>query len=111
VSEDLREIVAEMRRITDDLRPPALERLGLAGALGELVERLSSPALPITLELSDGLPPLPGAVELAAYRIVAEALANVIRHAAATCATVRVTAAGDVLVVSPRISKYRGLKR
>jgi signal transduction histidine kinase len=100
VSEDLREIVAEMRRITEDMRPPALEMFGLAGALGALVERLSSPALPIALVLPNGLPQLPGAVELAAYRIVAEALTNVIRHAAATGATVRVTASVDTLVVT-----------
>jgi signal transduction histidine kinase len=100
VSRDLREIVHEMRRITDDLRPPTLERLGLAGALAELVERLSVPALPVSLILPDRLPGLPPAVELAAYRIAAEALANTIRHSAATRATVCAAAADDVLIVT-----------
>jgi two-component system, NarL family, sensor kinase len=92
VSVELQEIVGELRRITENLRPPALERLGLGGALADLTARLSSPALPVQLDLPSRLPAVPSAVELAAYRIVAEALANVIRHSAATRATVRLAA-------------------
>jgi two-component system, NarL family, sensor kinase len=97
---ELREIGAELRRITDDQLPPALERLGLGGALAELIDRLSNPALRIELDLPDRLPALAPVVELAAYRIAAEALANAIRHSGGTRATVRLTDAGDGLVLT-----------
>jgi len=77
VPRDLHDMGTEMRRITEDLRPPALERLGLGGALAELVGRLSNPALPVELVLPDRLPALSPGTELATYRIAAEALADV----------------------------------
>jgi signal transduction histidine kinase len=100
VSNDLRDIVTEMRHITDNLRPPALERLGLAGALTDLAERLSTPALPVCSTVPDLLPALPPAVELAAYRITAEAVANAIRHSAGTRVLVSLSSSGDMLVLT-----------
>ncbi len=100
VSLGLLEVGTEMRRITDDLRPPALERLGLTGAVAKLVDGLSSPTLPIDLVLPDRLPGLCPAVELAVYRIAAEALTNAIRHSAATRVTVRLAAVGDEVVLT-----------
>jgi signal transduction histidine kinase len=82
--------VAELRRIAYG-RPPLLE-LGLAGALREEVLRLQceAPELAISLAVPrDGLAGLPAPVELACYRIVAEALANVARHAHARRCSVR----------------------
>jgi signal transduction histidine kinase len=90
----------EVRRITENLRPPALEQLGLCGALAQLVHRLSGPALPIQVELAERLPALAPATELAAYRIAAEALANTIRHAGATRALVRLTGSDDAITVT-----------
>lgn len=94
--------VADVRRIVYGLRPPALDQLGLAGALREEVTRLRcrAPGLAVTLEVADGaLAGLPAAVEVACYRIVTEALANVIRHAAAARCTVQVRpGAGGVRV-------------
>ncbi|OLE25463.1 MAG: hypothetical protein AUG44_16015 [Actinobacteria bacterium 13_1_20CM_3_71_11] len=100
VPRDLHDMGTEMRRITDDLRPPALERLGLAGALAELVDRLSNPALPVELLLPDRLPALSPGTELATYRIAAEALANAIRHSAATRATLRLAVAGNTVILT-----------
>lgn len=77
VGSDIGAVVAELRLVTDSLRPPALDHFGLAGAVRELVNRLSSPALPINLSR------LPAAVEVALYRTLAEALTNIIRHAPA----------------------------
>jgi signal transduction histidine kinase len=85
--------VADIRRIVYGLRPPALDQLGLAGSLREEVGRLKSeaPELTVTLDASDhGLADLPAAVEVACYRIVTEALTNVIRHAKATRCSVRI---------------------
>jgi signal transduction histidine kinase len=73
--------VEEIRRLVYDLRPPALDELGLAGALKEQAARRCHNGLHIALELPDRLPPVPAAVEVAVYRIALEALNNVTRHA------------------------------
>ena len=74
--------VRDIRRLVNDLRPPALDELGLIGALREGI--LNSHVGPqILLDAPDKLPPMPAAVEVASYRIVQEAVANVIQHAQA----------------------------
>ncbi|MFE1797686.1 sensor histidine kinase [Streptomyces sp. NPDC059517] len=92
--------VQEIRRLVDGLRPPALDQLGLIGALRErsaqLAWRPDGQSLDIRLEAPRRLPPLPAAVEVAAYRIAAEALTNAARHSHATrvCLQIKV---GDQL--------------
>jgi signal transduction histidine kinase len=84
-----REAIAEIRRLVTDLRPAALDELGLVPALSDAAaeyERLGP--LRISVEGS-GLPALPAAVEVAAYRIVLEAMTNVVRHASAGRCVVR----------------------
>ncbi|EFC83914.1 sensor histidine kinase [Parafrankia sp. EUN1f] len=81
VRRDLTSALADLRRLVYALRPPALDELGLLAALRET---LRGAALPVTLTAPDTLPPLPPAVEVAAYRIVTEAVTNVARHAGAT---------------------------
>ena len=81
--------VADVRRIVEGLRPPALDELGLAEAVTQLADRLTAGA-GLTVEVhADELPRLAAAVEVAAYRITQEALTNVLRHAGARSATVR----------------------
>ena len=85
--------VTDVRRVVYGLRPPALDELGLAGALYEEIMRLQcqAPALQVTVEaVGTGLADLPAAVEVACYRIVTEALTNVARHARATRCVVRI---------------------
>lgn len=78
--------LAEIRRIVYALRPPALDDLGLLSAVHEQARQLSSSELNIVVETPESLPILPAAVEVAAYRIIQEALTNVTRHARArTC--------------------------
>ncbi len=93
--------VADVRSITDDLRPPALDDLGLAAALAAVADRLRTPDLDVTVE-AGGLPPLPAAVEVACYRITAEALANAVRHAGASTVRVLVAAEDGRLVLEVR---------
>lgn len=84
----------DVRRILDDLRPPGLEELGLVGALEERSRSLSRPGEFAVTVAADGLPPLPTAVETAAYRIAVEAMSNSARHAQARRCAVAVTADG-----------------
>jgi signal transduction histidine kinase len=76
----------DVRRVVYDLRPPALDDLGLVGAIETYIHKLEAGGLNICLEIPAKLPPLPAAVEVACYLIIQEALTNVTRHAAAdTC--------------------------
>ncbi len=87
LAERARVAVADVRRSVHGLRPPALDELGLAAALRETAIQYGQNGLDVSVEASGGLPPLPAAVEVAAYRIAQEALTNVVRHAGAkTCA-------------------------
>lgn len=79
--------IQDIRRLVYELRPPALDELGLVGALREGTARHSGHGLHITVEAAP-LPPLPAAVEVAGYRIVQEAVTNVVRHAGASLCTV-----------------------
>jgi two-component system NarL family sensor kinase len=107
---EIRETIAEVRRLVDDLRPPNLDELGLVPAIRRHAERLtrvrrgtgpSTACLDIAVRAPRQLPPLPAAVEVAAYRIATEALTNVIRHAHARhCTlTIRITDALEVEVI------------
>ncbi|MFJ7250031.1 sensor histidine kinase [Kitasatospora sp. NPDC098652] len=91
VADDLATAVREVRRITDRLGPTVLGDYGLSRALRRLADTFSGDELTVTALLApDPLPELPAAVEVAVYRITAEALNNVLRHARATSATVTV---------------------
>jgi signal transduction histidine kinase len=64
-----------------DLRPPALDDLGLVGALRAHADKLAP--LRVELDVDPDLTALPAAVETAFYRVACEALTNVVRHARA----------------------------
>ena len=91
---DLDAAIQEVRRLIDNLRPPVLDDLGLAVAIQRVAAQYGvtgedgarhheRPGLQIDVEVPATLPPLPAAVEVACYRIVQEALTNVVRHAEA----------------------------
>jgi two-component system, NarL family, sensor kinase len=85
---DVRAATAEIRRLVYDLRPPMLDEFGLLGALRNL--ELTDDGLQRSVEAPAELPPLPAAVEVAIYRIAAEALHNIVRHAQATRCTISI---------------------
>ena len=95
----LRGAVAAVRGIVDDLRPGVLDDLGLEAALREHAARLGESGLAVEVEVGGDLGELPAAVEVAAYRIVSEALTNVARHANAGRARVTLCHNGVHLVV------------
>ncbi|HEX5014869.1 MAG TPA: histidine kinase, partial [Candidatus Limnocylindrales bacterium] len=108
----VRAAVTDIRRMARDLRPPALDALGLEGALREQAAGLASQAgdAPVIIvDVPAPLPNLPPAVEVAAYRIAVEALLNVVRHAAASHCEVRLAIGDDQLEVDI-IDDGRGLE-
>lgn len=88
----------EIRRISRDLRPEALDDLGLINALIALTSRIDRQSgVRIERRFSAELPPLPKEVELAIYRVAQEALTNVLRHAMATNCRVELDADGGAI--------------
>ncbi len=88
--------VQEIRRIIYDLRPPALDDLGLVETLRERFAQLGQGRLKVVLDAQEELPSLSAAVETAVYRIAVEAVTNVIRHADARECHVHLRVDGDL---------------
>ncbi|MDQ5852742.1 MAG: sensor histidine kinase, partial [Chloroflexota bacterium] len=93
---EIRAAIADIRRLVYGLRPPALDELGLVAAIRQRAARCAleesteeTRTLRVDVQAPERLPPLPAAVEVAAYRIAEEALTNVLRHARASTCEVR----------------------
>ncbi len=91
--------IADIRRLVYNLRPPILDEWGLVAALREQVAQYQLNNVRVSVDAPESLPPLPAAVEVAAYRIALEALANVIRHAQATRCTICLAVCDNALTV------------
>ena len=93
LTEQAQAAVADIRRLVYALRPPALDALGLVGAIRSHASQYNNGGLRVAIEAPEGdnLPPLPAAVEVAAYRIALEALNNAARHADARNCEVRLS--------------------
>lgn len=88
----LESVCEQMRELSHELRPVVLDQLGFGPALRKLANGVSKrTGLRITLHEEYGARLSP-AIEVALYRTVQEALANIVRHARASCADVRVWA-------------------
>ena len=102
VRSDVVALVDEVRGVVDGLRPGLLDELGLVGSLHVVADGLGRRGgvdVRLVSELEEDLE-LPAAVEVAAYRIVGEALTNVTRHAGATTAAVTLRIDGGTLLVA-----------
>lgn len=96
IEETARSSISRLRRLMFDLRPPALDREGLAPALRQYLEEMKSDrAIEYALEADMRFEPDPE-MRVIAYRIAQEALANVAKHAQATSVgvTLRATEEG-----------------
>ena len=92
--QETRTAIAEVRRLVDGLRPPAIDEVGLIGAIRQAAASLCGSELSIEVSGPAVLPDLPAAIEVATFRIASEAMANVQRHARASRCQIRVTANG-----------------
>src|SRR4029079_2263069 len=100
IADTVRGSLDEVRRIARELRPEALDDLGLLNALISLCSRLASQGqLRIERHL-ERLPGLAPGLELVIYRVVQESLTNVVRHAEASLATVSLAREGGTITLS-----------
>ncbi|MGH2884021.1 MAG: sensor histidine kinase [Solirubrobacteraceae bacterium] len=101
LAEVVQQSLQDVRRISRELRPEALDELGLVNALIALCSRVAEQSgLQIHRRLEGGLPELSPDVELAIYRIAQEALTNAVRHSKATEASVALTSRKGALVLT-----------
>ena len=103
IEDNGRQALAETRRLLGVLRETG-EETGLApqpgiGELDALAGAVRAAGLPVTLVIDGDPAALPAAVGLSVYRIVQEALTNVLRHAGPACATVRIGCAEEAVTV------------
>lgn len=93
--------LGEIRRIALDLRPPALDQLGLNGALRQRAESTygaDGRRIEVGVQIEAG--PLPAAIEVTTYRIAVEALTNAARHSLARQVRIKVTEDGNTLRIN-----------
>jgi len=96
--------IENLRGLITELRPAALDEIGLKPALESLIDRAASsvPKIETDIVLPDGDARLPANIESAVYRLVQEALTNVIKHADASHVWIRVEATDAVMEIAVR---------
>lgn len=105
VASTLEEMTVEalegVRRLALELRPPALDDLGLLAALGDLAQRFSEQAgIPIDYQARGPRGRLPSEIELVLYRVAQEALTNVAKHADAKRVAIDLDRTEDDVAIS-----------
>ena len=103
IAQALQGSVSEVRRIARELRPEALDDLGLVNALIALSARVTAHGGPwIDRDFASELPQLGGEADLVIYRVAQEALTNALRHSTATRISIRLDSDRDRVVLSVR---------
>lgn len=101
VVETLRESLDDVRRIARELRPEALDDLGLINALIALCSRISDQgSLEVRRTFAGKLPALTPEIELVVYRVAQEGLTNALRHAEASQATLSLEVVENQVLLS-----------
>lgn len=96
---EVKETITEIRRLVENLQPAAIDQVGLIDAIRQRAVSLSGGIL-VEVSGPSQCPPLPAAIEVAAFRIASEAITNVARHAEASRCLVRIVLADDALELS-----------
>lgn len=100
-SETAREGIEAIRRVSQHLRPEALDDLGLPGALDALCERVAEHAdMRVERELARQLPLLSEETELVIYRVAQEALTNAVRHSGGSRVQLRLRVGDDAVTLT-----------
>lgn len=95
------EIFVKIRRLAQDLRPPILDALGLKVSMQTYCTEFTRRThLPILFEVDDSVSNLPDIYNITLYRLLQEALNNIIKHAKATQAWVDLSAEDDYIVLT-----------
>lgn len=103
VADLLTSALDEIRNFAYLLHPPALDHLGLAAAIRQFATGFSRRGdVAVTIEIPDDFPRLAHATEIALYRVVQEALANVHRHSGSQRAVVSLRVAGEMVLLTIR---------
>ncbi len=97
IADEVDTVVVDLKRIVRDLRPTALDQLGLIDAVAEFTRGFGD-VVDVRLVLPPHAVELPAAVEVATYRIVTEAVTNVVRHARATHCWLTITTEPSVVI-------------
>jgi PAS domain S-box-containing protein len=101
--EFVRQLTKEIRTTSYLLHPPLLDEIGIAAALRVYVDGLGQRGdLVITLDVPDDMERLPHQLELAAFRVVQEALTNIHRHSASKTADIRIKRTEGTITVQIR---------
>jgi two-component system sensor histidine kinase UhpB len=109
VQNSVRSALEDVRRIAIELRPEALEDLGLESALAVLCDRLAERSgLAVSCEIDPRLPELSPDTELVIYRVAQEALTNVARHSGSERAELKVEGDHGEIALTVR-DRGRGL--
>jgi two-component system sensor histidine kinase UhpB len=109
IQEEVRTSLEDLRRIALELRPEALDDLGLTSALAVLGERFAErSALDVVEQIASDLPELTQETELVIYRVAQEALTNVARHSGSDHAELTLERQNGRLVLTVR-DRGRGL--
>ena len=103
-------MLADVRRLVHDLRPPALDELGLVRAIEQQAERFRLSGLAVSVD-ADPIGALPAGVEVAAFRIASEALTNVARHAAASRCDIALHLDGSALELPSAMTGSGSVRR
>lgn len=101
LEDEVHSAIGDIKALVANENPSSVARLGLAGAVEEFVATLRTRLHSVTIDVVvlGEIPPLPDAVSVAAYRIIREALTNVVTHACARTCQVRLWFDAELHVV------------
>jgi signal transduction histidine kinase len=95
------EIFVKIRRLAQDLRPPVLDALGLSVSMQTYCTEFTRRThLPVTFDVDESLPELPDIYKITLYRLLQEALNNVLKHAKATHAWVELSVDENAIILT-----------